>query len=92
MLGAIGVGYLCVERHRVRHDMQSAALGVSLWLAALLALAHILAQPDYPGAPGINPGVAPYLFFGSYLVAFGGVALAITTPTGPSRSVTTAAG
>jgi two-component system NtrC family sensor kinase len=77
VLGATGVGYLCLERHRVRHDMQSAALGISLWLAALLALAHILAQPDYPGAPGINPGVAPYLFFVGYLVAFGGVALAI---------------
>jgi two-component system NtrC family sensor kinase len=77
VLGATGIGYLCVERHRVRHDLQSAVLGVTLWLAALLALAHILAQPDYPGAPGINPGVAPYLFFSSYLVALGGVALAI---------------
>ena len=31
VLGATGIGYLCVERHRVRHDLQSAVLGVTLW-------------------------------------------------------------
>ena len=39
---AIGVGYLCLERHRLRNDFQSAALGNMLWLAALLTVAHIL--------------------------------------------------
>ena len=76
VLVATGVGYLCLERHRLRQDFQSAALGISLWLAALLAAAHILTQPDYPGSPIINPGVAHYLFFGSYLAAFTGIGLA----------------
>jgi signal transduction histidine kinase len=75
VLVATGVGYLCLERHRLRQDFQSAALGGSLWLAALLAVAHILTQPDYPGAPSIHPGVAPYLFFGSYLAALTGIGL-----------------
>jgi two-component system NtrC family sensor kinase len=80
VLVATGVGYLCLERHRLRHDFQSAALGLSLWLGALLAVAHILTQPDYPGTPGFNPGLAPYLFFSSYLAAFTGVALALEYP------------
>ena len=75
VLFATGVGYLCLERHRLRQDFQSVAIGLSLWLAALLAIAHILTQPDYPGSPGVNPGVAPYLFFASYLAAFAGLAL-----------------
>ena len=62
-LVAIGVGYLCLERHRLRQDLESAAIGVTLWLTALLAFAHILAQPDYPANPGVNPGIAPYYFF-----------------------------
>src|SRR5262249_8552008 len=72
----IGVGYLCLERHRVRQDLGSAALGASLWLAALLAAAHILAQPDYPISPGVDAGIAPYFFFLSYLSALAGVRLA----------------
>jgi len=72
----IGVGYLCLERHRVRQDFGSAALGASLWLAALLAAAHILAQPDYPITPGVDAGIAPYFFFLSYLSALAGIALA----------------
>ena len=80
VLVATGVGYLCLERHRLRHDFQSAAIGLSLWLAALLAIAHIVTQPDYPGTPGFNPGLAPYLFFSSYLAAFTGVALALEHP------------
>ena len=72
----IGVGYLCLERHRVRQDFGSAALGASLWLAALLAAAHILAQPDYPISPGVDAGIAPYFFFLSYLSALAGIALA----------------
>ena len=75
VLVAMGVGYLCLERHRLRQDFQSAAIGISLWLAALLAIAHILAQPDYPGSPGVNPGVAPYFFSASYLAALTGVGL-----------------
>src|SRR3989442_11984383 len=47
-LMAIGVAYLCLERHRLRQDAQSAVLGMTLWVAGLLALAHIFAQPDYP--------------------------------------------
>ena len=74
-LVATGVGYLCLERHRLRQDFQSAALGISLWLAALLAAAHILTQPDYPESPRIDPGVAPYLFFASYLAALTGIGL-----------------
>ena len=73
---AIGVGYLCLERHRVRQDFGSAALGASLWLAALLAAAHILAQPDYPISPGVDAGIAPYFFFLSYLSALAGIGLA----------------
>src|SRR5262249_58938357 len=44
VLVATGIGYLCLERHRLRQDFQSAAIGTSLWLAALLAIAHILTQ------------------------------------------------
>lgn len=76
VLAAIAVGYLCWERHRLRQDVRSAVLGGSLWLAALLGMAHILTQPDYPSTPGVDPGVAPYFFFLSYLAAFTGVALA----------------
>jgi len=72
----IGVGYLCLERHRVRQDFGSAALGASLWLASLLAAAHILAQPDYPISPGVDAGIAPYFFFLSYLSALVGIGLA----------------
>jgi len=75
VLVATGVGYLCLERHRLRQDFQSAAIGLALWFAALLAVAHILTQPDYPGTPGVNPGVAPYAFFASYLAALTGIAL-----------------
>jgi len=75
-LTAIGVGYLCLERHRLRQDVRSASMGVMLWLAALLALAHILTQPDYPETPGVNPGVAPYFFLLSYLMGFFSVGLA----------------
>src|SRR5215475_10989104 len=74
-LVATGIAYLCLERHRVRQDSQSAAIGISLFLAALLAIGHILTQPDYPFAQGMNPGIAPYLFFSSYLAALIGVAL-----------------
>ena len=76
ILGAIGVGYLCWERHRFRQDARSVALGSGLWLAGLLALAHILAQPDYPSVAGVNPGLAPYFLFLSYLAGFVGVGLA----------------
>jgi len=75
VLVATGVGYLCLERHRLRQDFQSAAIGLGLWIAALLTVGHILTQPDYPGSPGVNPGVAPYFFFASYLAALTGVAL-----------------
>jgi len=75
VLVATGIAYLCLERHRIRQDFQSAALGVSLFLAALLAIGHILTQSDYPFAQGVNPGIAPYLFFSSYLAALTGVAL-----------------
>jgi hypothetical protein len=75
VLVATGVGYLCLERHRLRQDFQSAAIGLALWFAALFAIAHILTQPDYPGTPGVNPGVAPYLFFASYVAALTGIAL-----------------
>jgi signal transduction histidine kinase len=75
VLVATGIAYLCRERHRIRQDFQSAAIGTSLFLAALLAIGHILTQPDYPFAQGVNPGIAPYLFFSSYLAALTGVAL-----------------
>jgi signal transduction histidine kinase len=75
VLVATGIAYLCRERHRTRQDFQSAAIGTSLFLAALLAIGHILTQPDYPFAEGVNPGIAPYLFFASYLAALTGVAL-----------------
>jgi len=75
-LMAIGVAYLCLERHRLRQDVQSAVLGMTLWVTGLLALAHIFAQPDYPGTPGVNAGVAPYFFFLSYFFALIGLGLA----------------
>ncbi len=75
VLVATGIAYLCLERHRIRQDFQSAAMGTSLFLAALLAIGHILTQPDYPFSQGVNPGLAPYLFFASYLAALTGVAL-----------------
>jgi signal transduction histidine kinase len=73
---AVGIAYLCLERHRLRQDFCSVALGVAFGLAALLGIAHILVQPDYPGTPGVNPGVAPYFFFLSYLAVLTGIALA----------------
>ena len=75
-LVAIGIGYLCLERHRLRQDLESAAIGVTLWLTALLAFAHILAQPDYPANPGVNPGIAPYYFFACFFAGFAGIGLA----------------
>ena len=75
-LVAIGVGYLCLERHRLRQDLESAALGVTLWLTALLAIAHIAAQPDYPAHPGVNPGIAPYYFFACFFAGLAGIGLA----------------
>ena len=75
-LVAIGIGYLCLERHRMRQDLESAAIGVTLWLTALLAFAHIAAQPDYPVNPGVNPGVAPYYFFACFFAGLAGIGLA----------------
>lgn len=75
-LVAIGIGYLCLERHRMRQDLESAAIGVTLWLTALLAIAHIAAQPDYPVNPGVNPGVAPYHFFACFFAGLIGIGLA----------------
>src|SRR5436309_500468 len=75
-LFAVGVGYLCLERHRLRQDFRSAGMGITLWLTALLALAHILAQPDYPANPGVNAGIAPYFFLLSYLTGLAGIGLA----------------
>jgi signal transduction histidine kinase len=75
-LVAIGIGYLCLERHRLRQDLESAAIGITLWLTALLAIAHIAAQPDYPANPGINPGVAPYYFFACFFAGLAGIGLA----------------
>jgi signal transduction histidine kinase/ActR/RegA family two-component response regulator len=74
-LMAIGVGYLCLERHRLRQDLESAAIGNTLWLTALLAFAHILAQPDYPANP-VDPGIAPYYFFACFFAGFAGISLA----------------
>src|SRR5256885_14560102 len=74
-LVAVGVGYLCLERHRLRQDFRSAGMGVTLWLTALLALAHILAQPDYPANPGVNAGIAPYFFLLSYLTGLAATVL-----------------
>src|SRR5207245_1381510 len=54
---------------------QSAVLGMTLWVAGLLAVAHIFAQPDYSGTPGVNAGVAPYFFFLSYFFVLTGLAL-----------------
>src|SRR2546427_10317625 len=73
---AVGVGYLCLERHRLRQDFRSPGTGVTLWLTALLALAHILAQPDYPANPGVNAGIAPYFFLLSYLTGLAGIGFA----------------
>src|SRR5262249_57324939 len=60
-LVAVGVGYLCLERHRLRQDLESAAIGITLWLTALLALAHILAHADFPFRPA-NPSNPAYFF------------------------------
>ena len=75
-LVAVGIGYLCLERHRLRQDARSAGLGTTLWLTALLALSHVLAQPDYPANPGVNAGIAPYFFFLSYFAGLVGIGLA----------------
>jgi len=76
VLAALAVGYLCLERHRLLQDWRSAAMGITLELGAILALAHILVQPDYPGTPGMDPGVAPYFFLLSYLTGFASIGLA----------------
>jgi len=75
-LVAVGIGYLCLERHRLRQDARSAGMGTTLWLTALLALSHVLAQPDYPANPGVNAGIAPYFFFLSYFAGLVGIGLA----------------
>src|SRR3989441_5977686 len=75
-LVAVGIGYLCLERHRLRQDARSAGMGGTLWLTALLALSHVLAQPDYPANPGVNAGIAPYFFFLSYFAGLVGIGLA----------------
>jgi signal transduction histidine kinase len=75
-LVAVGIGYLCLERHRLRQDAQSAGMGTTLWLTALLAFSHVLAQPDYPANPGVNAGIAPYFFFLSYFAGLAGIGLA----------------
>src|SRR5216110_369113 len=75
-LVAVGIGYLCLERHRLRQDARSAGMGTTLWLTALLALAHVFAQPDYPANPGVNPGIAPYFCFLSYFAGLIGIGLA----------------
>src|SRR5947208_10629270 len=75
-LVAIGIGYLCLERHRLRQDARSAGMGTTLWLTALLALSHVLAQPDYPANAGVNAGIAPYFFFLSYFAGLAGIGLA----------------
>src|SRR5438132_13227177 len=75
-LVAVGIGYLCLERHRLRQDARSAGMGGTLWLTALLALSHVLAQPDYPANPGVNAGIAPYFFFLSYFAGLAGIGLA----------------
>src|SRR6267143_1394777 len=51
-------------------------MGTTLWLTALLALSHVLAQPDYPANPGVNAGIAPYFFFLSYFAGLAGIGLA----------------
>jgi hypothetical protein len=92
-LVAIGIGYLCLERHRLRQDARSAGMGTTLWLTALLAFSHVLAQPDYPANPGVNAGIAPFFFFLSYFGSGHGRRLATrlavslrSLPTGrPSR-------
>jgi hypothetical protein len=75
-LVGLGVAYLCLERHRVRQDVQSVALGTTLAITGVLAVAHIFAQPDYPGTPGVHAGIAPYFFALTYLGGFTGIALA----------------
>src|SRR5438309_2177701 len=75
-LVAVGIGYLCLERHRLRQDARSAGLGTTLWLTALLALSHVLAQPDYPANPGVKAGIAAYFFFLSYFGGLVGMGLA----------------
>src|SRR5213594_3158392 len=75
-LVAVGIAYLCLERHRLRQDARSAGMGTTLWLTALLALAHVFAQPDYPANPGVNPGIAPYFCFLSYFAGLVGIGLA----------------
>lgn len=73
-LVCMGVAYLCLERHRLRQDIGSAALGTALWITSLLALAHLLAQPEYAGALA-GEDVAGCLFLVSYLVALAGAAV-----------------
>ncbi len=75
-LVGLGIAYLCLERHRVRQDVRSAALAAAMLLAGLLAVAHVVAQPDYPGSPGVRAGVAPYFFFLSYAAGLVGIGLA----------------
>jgi signal transduction histidine kinase len=73
-LVGMGVAYLCLERHRLRQDLRSVALGVALWVTSLLALAHLLAQPEYAGAT-LGAEVAGCLFLVSFLVALAGAAI-----------------
>jgi signal transduction histidine kinase len=84
-LVGLGIGYLAFERHRLRQDFQSVALGATLWLTGLLAIAHIFVQPDNPGAPNVPAAVAPYFFALSYLGTFMAVALSTVSRQRPFR-------
>src|SRR5438445_12104682 len=75
-LVAVGIGYLCLERHRLRQDARSAGMGTTVWLTAPLTLSHALAPPDYPANPGDHAGIAPYFFFPTYFAGLAGIGLA----------------
>src|SRR3989454_5009270 len=65
-LVAVGVGYLCLERHRLRQDFRSAGLGITPLVTAPLPPAPIPPPPDYPPNPCVKARLPPPFFLFSY--------------------------
>src|SRR5437879_13547178 len=59
-LVAVGIAYLCLESHPRRQDARTPCMGTTLKLPALLAMAHVFNQPDYPANPSVELSIAPY--------------------------------
>lgn len=69
-VASLAAGYLCFQRHRLREDVGSAALGVGLWVTTVFTVSHMLSQPDYGWRSFLPPPVAPAFLFLAYTAFF----------------------